>query len=332
VAEHALTGDLGYGAAPAAAVDAVSTYLLTAYQWRIEPEWIVWMPGVVTGLHMTCRLSAGNLVLGPTPVYGPFMTAPTQAGKTYAGIPFTERNDRLELDLDAIPAAAVRDSGLLLFCHPHNPLGRAFDRNELETVARFACKHDLVVCSDEIHCGIVLDPRPHIPLACIDPEIAARTITLMSPSKTYNIPGLATAFAIIPNAALRQRFKAAALGLVPHVNVLGYTAVRAAYAQAQPWRQALLTYLRQNRDLVEEAVAQNCPGVHMRHVEATYLAWLDVRELQLPDPVAFFRRAGVVLSAGETFGADGYVRLNFACPRALLEEGLKRIRTAVQAH
>ncbi|MEF8706640.1 MAG: aminotransferase class I/II-fold pyridoxal phosphate-dependent enzyme, partial [Candidatus Accumulibacter sp. UW27] len=220
-------------------------------------------------------------------------------------------------------------SRLFLFCHPHNPVGRAWDEDELKQIVAFCQRHDLVVCSDEIHCGLLLDEdRQHLPLAMLDADLARRSITLMAPSKTWNIPGLGCAFAVIPDAALRRRFTGAMRGIVPHVNVLGLAATEAAYRDCDDWRRALLGVLRRNRDRVEAAVA-GLPGLAMSHVEATYLAWINARGLGVADPATFFEAAGVGLSCGTDFALPGWVRLNFGCPPATLTVALERLAAAV---
>lgn len=224
-------------------------------------------------------------------------------------------------------------SRLLLLCSPHNPVGRVFDQAELRRLADFAERHDLLICSDEIHCGLVLDAdRPHRPIAALDAAVAKRTITLMAPSKTWNIPALYCAFAIIPDAALRRRYRHEMRGLIPHVNVLGMVATEAAYRDGDAWRHALLAYLRGNRDRVVDAVG-TMPGLSMTVPEATYLAWIDCRGMMaargIDDPAAFFEAAGVGLSDGRFFGAPGWVRLNFGCPRATLDAALRRMAQAL---
>jgi len=187
----------------------------------------------------------------------------------------------------------------------------------------------VVICSDEIHCDLVLDGGRHVPIATLSEEIAARTITLMAPSKTFNIPGLNCAFAIIPNVELRKPFKKAREGIVPGTNALGYAACLAAYRDGEPWRAALIEVLRRNSRLVYRAVNEEIPGLSMDQVQATYLAWIDTTELGLPEPAKFFEQAGVGLSDGADFLGPGYVRLNFGCPEETLREGLDRMRRAV---
>jgi cystathionine beta-lyase len=190
------------------------------------------------------------------------------------------------------------------------------------------------MCSDEIHCDLILDDLPHIPTALLGADVARRSITLMAPSKTYNVPGLGTSFAVIPDAQLRRRFAHATAGVVAEVTALGFTACEAAYREGEPWRQALLATLRGNRDFLLDFVRREMPGVSVEApIEATYLAWLNVRELNLPDPIAHFEAHGVGLSDGAFFGAPKghYVRLNFGCPRTTLATALQRMKKAVAA-
>jgi cystathionine beta-lyase len=205
-----------------------------------------------------------------------------------------------------------------------------WDREELLGLADFAARHNLTIVSDEIHSGLVLDAgKRHLPFASLNDATADRTVTLMSASKTFNLPTLGCAFAIASNAALRTRLRKVMAGIVHHVGGLGYTATLAAYREGHAWQLALLDYLRGNRDLVEKTL-RSLPGVKTWHVEATYLAWIDARALGVPDPVRFFEGAGVGLYDGAPFGAPGFLRLNFACPRALLMQALGRMADAVR--
>ena len=234
------------------------------------------------------------------------------------------------LPISALEAAVTPATRLLLLCHPHNPVGRVWRADELAKLAGFCQRHDLYVCSDEIHCDLILDAdKRHTPLALAHPELASRCMTLMAPSKTYNIPGLGCSFAVIQDPALRARFAEAMHGIVPDVNVLGLVAAEAAYREGEPWRRAALDVLRARRDRVEQAVA-DMPGLSTTHVEATYLAWIDARGLKVTDPAEFFEQAGVGLSNGVDFGAPGWVRLNFACTAETLETALARIRRACE--
>jgi len=257
-----------------------------------------------------------------TPVYPPFLSAPENSSRKLRSVPLVEKTGGWEIDFDLLKRAITPRTRMLLLCSAQNPTGRVFTRDELATLAQICERHDIVICSDEIHCELVLDKGiEHIPTAALGPEVERRTITLMAPSKTFNIPGLGCSFAVISDEPLRWQFLRAMKGIVPHVNALGYTAALAAYRDSRDWHLALIDYLRENRDIVERAI-EAMPGISMQHVEATYLAWIDTRQTGMENPVKIFEEAGVGLSDGRPFGAEGFVRLNFGCPRPVLEEAL----------
>ena len=320
-------GCLGYPVATPSLVDAVLSYLWREYGWRVEPEWLIWLPGIVTGLNVACRAVDGDVITA-TPVYPPFLSAPNLSGKKLAAVPLALANNRWCWDFAAMEAELTPDTRLLLLCHPHNPVGRVWNAGELAELSAFCKRHDLIVCSDEIHCGLILEAGcKHTPMALVDPEIGERCITLMAPSKSHNIPGLCCSFGVISNAALRRRFTGVMRGIVADVNVLGLTAAEAAYRDCEDWRVALIDVLRRNRDLVESAVAI-MPGLSMTRIEATYLAWIDARGLGVTNPAQFFEEAGVGLSNGADFGLPGWVRLNFGCTQSTLEAALERMKSA----
>ena len=320
-------GVFGYAEPWPSLLDAVSGHLQREYGWCVETQWLVWLPGLVSGLNIACRAVEGG-VLTATPVYPPFLAAPRFSGRSLSIAPLRLNNGEWGWDFPALAAALTPDTRLLLLCHPHNPVGRAWNAAELGELLNFCQRHDLIVCSDEIHCGLLLDEsRQHLPLARLSADSARRSITLMAPSKTYNIPGLGCAFAVIPDAALRRRFVGAMAGIVPHVNVLGLVACEAAYRDCDEWHAALLAYLRGNRARLEMAI-EAMPGLSVNRVEATYLAWIDARGLGVDHPALFFEAAGVGLASGEDFGLPGWVRLNFGCPMATLNEALERMHAA----
>jgi cysteine-S-conjugate beta-lyase len=326
--ERVSHGVFGYTAAPESLNEAVIGALSSEFGWRVEKEWIIWLPGLVTGLNVCCRAvgEPEDEVITFTPVYPPFMSAPALAGRKAVNVPLRCRDGEWGLDLEELERAVTPRTRLLLLCSPHNPVGRVWTREELESLADFSRRHDLVICSDEIHNGLVLDEAVrHIPTAMLSPEAQRRTVTLLAPSKTFNVPGLGCSFAVISDDSLRRAFRKAMGRIVPHVNLLGYTAAEAAYRHGDDWRRELISYLRGNRDLVAREVA-TMPGLTVAHVEATYLSWIDVRSTGIGDPVRFFEEAGVGLSGGADFGLPGYVRLNFGCPRPLLAEALRRMR------
>ena len=320
-------GCLGYAQPWPALVESALTYFQRRYDWRVEPEWLVWLPGLVTGINAACRAVDGGVITA-TPVYPPFLTAPDFAGKELVAVPLRLEGGCWSWDFDRMAATITPQTRLMLLCHPHNPVGRAWHESELRQLADFCCRHNLIVCSDEIHCDLILDAdRNHVPLARLDEEMARRSITLMAPSKTFNIPGLGCSVAIISDTGLRQSLKNVIRGIVPQINVLGLVAGEAAFRGADTWRDALLCVLRRNRDRVQEAIAK-IPQLAMTPVEATYLAWIDARDLNIADPAQFFEDAGVGLSDGVPFGAPGWVRLNFGCAPAILNQALERMARA----
>lgn len=333
-------GIFGYARPVKSTVEAVVEMFRARHGWEIQPAWIVWLPGLVVGLNITAQAFAepGEDVLTLTPVYPPFMSAPKNSGRTATQVPFAlnAAEHRWEIDWDALERAVTPRTKLFFLCNPHNPLSRVWRRDELVRLAEFCARHDLVLCSDEIHCDLILDPAlSHLCTASLGEEIAKRTITLTAPSKTYNIAGLGTSLAIIPDATLRARFVRATAGVVAEVTPLGYTACEAGYRHGEPWRQEMLAYLRANRDLLVDFVARELPGVTIEApIEATYLAWLNVSALGLADPVAHFEAHGVGLSDGAFFASPSgrHVRLNFGCSRAMLLEALRRMKAALPRH
>lgn len=320
----------GYGGALPSLTESVLTHLESEYGWSVSAESIVWLPGLVTGLNVACRAVEGE-ALTATPIYPPFLSAPRFSGRVLNQAELACTESHWHWDKIALKNALTAATRLFLLCHPHNPVGRCWGRSELLELADFAEENDLIVCSDEIHCGLILDAdKRHIPFASLSPAAAKRCITLMAPSKTYNIPGLGCAFAVIPDAALRRRFLHAMEGIVPHVNVLGLVACEAAYRDCADWHSELIAYLVTNRDLVNAAVNAE-KRVKMSRVEATYLAWIDVRQLGLTNPAAHFEAHGLGLSDGTDFGAPGWLRLNFGCSRQTLVEALRRFAKACQA-
>lgn len=340
-AEH---GVFGYARPVASTVQAVVQAMESRYGWRIDPGWIVWLPGLVVGLNVTARAFAGpgDEVLAMTPVYPPFLNAPRHQERVSRPVPLrlvaaagggAGPRGRWEIDWEGLEAAANPRTKLLYFCHPHNPVARVWREEEVRRLAEFCGRRGIVLCSDEIHCDLgLLDGYRHFPAALAGPEIAARSITLLAPSKTYNVPGLGVSVAIIPDAALRLQFQQAASGVVAEVTVMGYAACEAAYRDCEDWRRELIAYLRGNRDLLLETLAREMPQVKVEApVEATYLAWMNVSGLGLEKPLAHFEKHGVGLSDGAPFGAPPgkYLRINFGCPRSRLEEALRRMKGAV---
>ncbi|MFZ7112762.1 MAG: MalY/PatB family protein [Desulfatiglandales bacterium] len=332
--EHVEHGVFGYTLPPKELVEVVTSRLHKDYNWQVEPEWILWLPGLVTGLNVACRAvgKEQDAVMTAVPVYPPFLSAPGYSGRKLVTSDLMGKDGRWTLDIQEMEKNLTPRTRLFILCNPHNPVGRIYTTEELTSLAAFCEKHDIIICSDEIHCDLLLDEgKSHIPIATLGPDIARHAITLMAPSKTYNLPGLGCSFAVIPDKGIRARFQAAMSGIVPHVNALGFTAALAAYRDCGDWLKALLAYLRGNRDLVEETLSI-IPGLSVPHVEATYLAWIDTRATGLENPAAFFEEAGVGVWDGRDFGGSNAVRLNFACNRALLVKALERMKEALLHH
>jgi len=329
-------GVLGYGRATDPQRDVLVDAMQRDYGWRIEPEWLVFLPGVEPGFNMALSAftSPGRGVMQELPVYAPLRAAPGHWGLEAHEIWQRPTAGRWSADRADLETAAARSDALLL-CNPQNPTGRVYTRAELTFRAELCLRHDMVVISDEIHCGLVLDGRAHIPIASLSPEIAQRSVTLMAASKTWNIPGLKCAFAIVPYAAMRARFEGAKRGMVDSVNVLGLAGMCAAYALCTDWRTDVQAQLGANRDDLGAFLAARMPKARMLAPEAGFLAWIDFTALNLPGPAAefFLRNARVALSSGLDFGAglDGWARLNYGCAPALLAAALNRMAAALPA-
>ena len=332
-------GVFGYSRPQPELYDVICDRLARLYNWEVTPDEIVLMPGVISSFNAACRTAGqpGEGILMQTPVYYPFLTAPDNNGMVAHTMELTlvkqGQTHYYEIDYDAFEAAITPQTCLFLLCSPHNPVGRSFTRQELTRMAEICVRHNVLICSDEIHCDLMMGDYQHLPTAAISPEISDRCITLMAPSKTYNIPGLGFSFAVIQNEALREKFERVTKGVVAHPNLLGKVAALAAYKDGNGWLEAVLKYLTANRDFLAEYVNDCLPGIQTNTPEATYLAWLDCREAGIEGDLHdfFLEKARVGLSRGAQFGpgGEGFVRLNYGCPRQTLVEGLARMRTAL---
>ena len=321
--ERVRHGVLGYTSPPEELRSAIVEYLGSRHGWRVEPSWIVFLPGVVPGLHIAARRLAApeEHVLLPRPVYQHFKRAVELAPRAHTEVPLVLQEGRWVLDLDVVRRTPAR---LAYLCNPQNPGGTVFSREELLQFAQ--ATGDAVIVSDEIHCDLVLEPgRRHVPIASLSPDISRRTVTLMSANKTYNFPAAGCAWAVVEDARLREQFEFDVRAhVLPSPSVFGYVATLAALRRGGGWLAAQLDYLRGNRDLV----AARLPLPQAR-LEATYLAWIDCSTLKVGDPWQHFLRHGVALSPGAQFGAPRFVRLNFGTQRARLQEALARMSRAL---
>ncbi len=339
--ERIAHGVFGYEGPHPELIEAIVAWLARRYGWQVPPEAIVLLPGLVSGLNLVCRAYGyiGDHVVMLTPVYPPFLTAPPNQGLVADQVPLRPVADgprwRYEIDYEAFTAAIGPRTRIFLHCHPHNPVGRDYTPAELEQLAAICLERDVLIVSDEIHADLMLNGQPHTPMAALAPAIADRCVTLMAPSKTFNLPGLGCSFAVVTNPRLRARLEQAAAGLVPHVNALGMTAAWAAYTEGETWLTALLTYLRANRETLLAFMDEHMPAIRCTAPEATYLAWLDCRRADIPgDPYRFFLdKARVATQSGTDFGrsGEGFIRFNFGCPRSLLLQALERMAQALRS-
>ncbi len=328
-------GVFGYPQEPSGLREVIVDWIARRYRWKVAPEAIVFVPNVVVGFNLTAHALArpGTGILLQPPIYFPLLDVPAHVGVEARFSPLIcDPAGRYEIDFDDFARAARQDVSMFLLCNPHNPVGRVYTRAELARMAEICLENDVYICSDEIHADFVYDGRPHVPIASLSPEIADRTVTLFAPNKSFNVAGISCGIAVVPNPELRERLEAARRGLVPHLGIMSYVAADAAYRHGGEWLDELLAYLAGNRDYVTRFVRDALPGVRMGPVEGTYLAWLDCRGAVGENPHEFFlKTARVALNDGARFGpgGEGFVRLNFACPRSVLAEGLKRMHTAL---
>ncbi len=329
VADH---GIMGYSFVPKELKDIFTDRMKNLYNWKIENEWQVWIPGLVPGLTATCK-SVGNFgdaVLSTIPVYGPFHLAPSWAGKNLQTVLLKEENNRYTFDFEAIKKAITPETKVFLLCNPYNPAGTVFTKEELSELANICNERKVVICADEIHCDLILNnSKKHIPIASLDEQTAMNTITLQAPSKTFNIAGLGCSVAIIPNEELRQNFIKAKSGMFPELNRFGIRSAIAAYRDSEDWRLELISYLKANHDFLYERI-NNIKGLKMNALEATYLAWIDAKDLGIENIQKKLLEAGVRVNAGEMFLGEGFFRLNFGCPKSILEESIRRIENVLK--
>jgi cystathionine beta-lyase len=312
------------------------TWAANHYKWKIKPEEILFIPGVVTGLNLAAQvlMQPGDAVLIQPPVYPPFFGVARNAHFLTVEAPLIlDDGYHYSIDFDKFEEAITPQTRVFILCNPHNPVGRVFTQSELQKLAEICIKYDLMVMSDEIHCDLIYDGRMHVPLAGLNLPISERTITLMAPSKTFNIAGLKCSMMIIQNPDLLNRIENGRRGLVGEPSIIGLEAARAAYGLGGEWLNELLVYLKSNRDFIFNYLKNDIPQIEMPNPEGTYLAWLDCKHLDLkPNPYDFFlSQAKVALNDGLSFGVggNGFVRLNFGCPRKTLIEALDRMKNAI---
>jgi len=332
-------GVLGYELVPYALKETVAARMDKLYRWKVKPEAVVAVTGIVSGFSAAARefCTPKKGVMVQTPVYNEFHAIKNNVGIPQIDVPFVERADgnilSYEIDWDVFEKQ-VKKAGMFLLCNPHNPLGIIFSRKDLLRMAEICIKNNVLIVSDEIHSELLLDDNQLTPIGILSSEIANHAITLIAPSKTFNVPGLFCGFAIIPDKELRDRYAKEVDRLRLHVSSMGLFAAKAAFSgHCDGWLNDLRSYLTANRDFLVEYVTENMPDVRLTVPQATYLAWLDFSAYKLiKSPYDFFlKKAKVALSDGKIFGkgSEEYVRLNFGCPRSILAQGLERMRKSL---
>jgi len=326
----------GYTLPPQELRTLIQERLKRLYDWSIREDDIVFLPGLVTGLNLCYHVFSdpGDGVLIQPPVYFHFVRDPVLHGRVLDDPPLVQKGDTYEINFSDFERGITHRTKTFLLCNPHNPVGRVLTLKELEAIADICLRHNVIICSDEIHCDLLYPGHRHLPIASLGPEVAKQSVTLLSPSKTFNLAGFDFGFAIIPNPELRKIWQTVSSGLIPGVNIMGHVAARAAYKYGQEWLDQALAYLTVNRDFLAQYLKEKLPGIRMTKMEATYLAWLDCRNTGIPgNPSEFFlKRARVALNDGLEFGrgGEGFVRLNFACSRKTLTEALDRMALALK--
>jgi aminotransferase/cystathionine beta-lyase len=322
-------GIYGYTHSPHQMNAMIAGYLQEQYQWTVDPDWIVILPSVVSGLYTTVQqlTKQDDCVLIPNPVYHHLRLACSTANRSFQEMPLELQDGRWILPSNQLPSLINSKTALALFCNPQNPGSTVFTREELKAFGDFCVQNNLWICSDEIHAGLVLaEDKQHIPLASISKAISEKTITLMSLNKTFNFPGVGLAWAVAENPDLRKAMQVGLHQTIALPSLFAYTATIAAIKDGESWRQGLIQYLRKNRDLIQSKIS-HIPGLSIDKMEGSYLAWIDCAQLHHQNPYQLLLDAGLATSPGSQFGRDQFVRLNFGTQQSRLIQALNIIES-----
>lgn len=340
VKARAAHGIYGYEIKPASLHEAVLNWLKTRHNWVVDPSWLSYSPGVVSGLAtaILALTEPGDRIVIQPPVYPPFFAVGDQNDRVIVENPLIEENGRYTMNLTELEEIFRSGVKFFVLCSPHNPVGRVWTRSELLALAELFVKYEVTVLSDEIWSDLVFPGHKHTPLASLSPEIADRVITFMAPSKTFNLAGLYLSDVIIPNQGLRDRFTNQMERTAQvHLNVFAPVAAEAAYREGQEWLGELLTYLTENVAFLKSELAKITPKIRVVQSEGTFVVWLDCRELDIPAEELnkfFVEKAGIALNDGAMFGSAGvgFQRMNIGCPRSVIKDAVERIAKALQDH
>ena len=324
-------GIFGYTDTPSDLTEVFVRKVYENTEWKIQDDWVVWIPGGVVGLNVSCKtvLAPGEMAMVPSPIYAPFTEAPENMERGFVKNYLVDSKGRLEFDLEAIETILTEDTKMFFLCNPHNPGGTVFSKQEIEKISSICEEREIIVCSDEIHSDLILEEGlRHVPFASLNKYNEEHSITIMGPCKTYNLAGFPIAAAIIPNEELREDFVRNTKGIVAHIDSIAFVAAEAAYSKADIWHSELLDYLKFNRKILSERI-NKIEGISLKGPEAGFLAWIDCRNSEISNPAEFFiNEAKVGVHDGAWFGNKDYVRLNFGCPSSLLEDAISRIEKA----
>ncbi|NLV88850.1 MAG: pyridoxal phosphate-dependent aminotransferase [Tissierellia bacterium] len=331
-------GVFGYNFIPDSTYESIINWAKTRYNWDIKKEWILFMPGVVAGFNLGIRIlteEKDGVIIQP-PVYPPFFRVINNNNRTLVTNPLTIENGKYTIDFEDLEKK-LKTAKVLLLCSPHNPVGRVWTREELERIAKLCVENDVFLISDEIHCDLIFKGNKHTNIASLSKDIEEKSITLIAPSKTFNIAGLFTSIVIIPNEEIRKKYEEEIFKLeIGHVSIFGAVGLEAAYTYGQEWLEEALIYIEGNTDYAIDYIRNNIPKINVIRPEGTYLLWLDCRQLGLSQEELnklMIEKGKVLLNDGSTFGkeGEGFLRLNIGCPRSMVEEALKRIEYAVNS-
>ena len=316
---------------------SILTWLHYKYNWKAEREWITYIPGIVKGIGLAvqCFTQPGDKVIIQPPVYHPFRLVPTRMGREVVYNPLKLEDGVYKMDFEQLESLIDKDCKMLILSNPHNPGGIVWEKEALVKLAQICSAHGILVISDEIHAEMTYPQFRHHPFATVSEEAAACSVTFMAPSKTFNIAGIVSSYAIVPDAELREKFYSfLEAGELNAGTIFAFTATKAAYTYGAEWLQQMRSYVIENVNFVDEYLKKNIPQIKAYRPQASFLIWLDCRELGLsqPDLVHLFEdKAGLALNDGTMFGkeGEGFMRLNVGCPRSILSKSLESLKKAI---
>ncbi|MDO9544949.1 MAG: MalY/PatB family protein [Synergistaceae bacterium] len=332
-------GALGYPIAPDSLLKAITDWQKNRHGWEIGKEAVTWAPGVVAGLAFSIMAytKPGDGVIIQTPVYPPFYATISESGRRIVKNPLKREKDRYVMDLESLEKLVTPTCRTLILCSPHNPVARVWTREELEALSELAERKDMIIISDEIHQDLVYSDAKHMSIASLSEEMSSRTVTFVAPSKTFNIAGMNSSVALIPDEKLRARYVSVLNRLhLSSLSILGLTAMETAYGKCAGWLDELMAYLEENRNFTEKFVRERMPKAKMDHPEGTYIFWIDFRGYGFNSETLMdllVNEAGVALNNGRNFGTegDGFARINIGTNREMLKKALEKIAKALEA-